>query len=182
MANLHKELKGLFNKYLERLAEEKRSNVSTYHYTPSNVHQGSFFNDDENVGIIYFYEWSDIHRAPRSFYTMKAFDNFLIGCQIYLKSYQKELIHHIFNPYIACKKDGSDIIIRASYDDLKKALESENKEPYNVGITRVPSTPSTPSTPPIPKGSVIHRPPMYCEAENRWPEMSEMNSDGFWEW
>lgn len=56
------------------------------------------------------------------------------------------------HPYITCKKGERDIIIRNSFTELSKAIEegskstvpftqnkgSEDKEPYNVAITRLP--------------------------------------------
>jgi hypothetical protein len=181
--NLNKDLKGLFFKWLARLEYER-----THRYTPSTsyaspristVHQGSlsFGGDDDIEGVIYFYEWSNATAIPRTFYTLKAFENFLDRSDIYVPSYQWELIRNIHNPYVSCKKNSKELIIKTSWDALKSALEeeskdsapfrnstsargSEDREPYSCAITRPP----------------IQRPPMYTEVENRYPDMEEVNS------
>lgn len=165
--NLNKELRGLFFKWLERLEYERTHRVNSHvGYRPSPSYQPAclnFGNDDEIEGVIYFYEWSNARTAPRTFYTLKAFENFLDRCGIYVPSYQWELIRNIPNPYVACKKDCKELIIKINWDSLKSALEednssskgSEDREPYAVRITR---------------------PPMYAEVNNRYPDMEEVNS------
>jgi hypothetical protein len=205
MSNISNRLKGLFNDYLIRLEEEKkRPTVSNYNYRPP--YQSSFLNgEDEFHGIIYFYEWSDANRTPKTFYTLKAFENFLNTSQIFLASYQKELVKHIHNPYIACRKDGKDIIIKSNYESLKHELEnedrssnpfrspyynnkgSEDSEPYGVQITRPPhhnnaakvlSCSVQPPTSPKPP---IQRPAIICEPEGRWDER-QPELGGEWGW
>ena len=205
MGNISNRLKGLFNDYLARIEEEKhRVTVSTYDYrnrtTPP---PPPMYNDDDYNGIIYFYEWSDITRPPKSYYTLHAFENFLMTCQIYMASYEKELIKHIHSCYIACSKDGKKLLIKCSYDSLKHALEtedrpsnpfrpiqsnkplidmrkgSEDKEPYSVAITRAPSVDNSVKVlnskvyPPNAPKSLIQRPPMY-EPNGRWDSREEM--------
>lgn len=181
MSNISNKLKVLFNEYLNRLEEEKRNRtVRTYdyrsNYAPSTVHH--YNNDEDFNGVIYFYEWSDIARTPKSYYTLKAFENFLNSSQIYLAGYEKEIIRHVHTCYIACNKGNRGLIIKSSYDSLKNALEpsvnkgSEDKEPYNVSITHVPT-----------EKSVIQRPPMY-EPSGRWDSREEMQDalGGIWGW
>ena len=181
MANLRNRLSDIFHSYLKRLDDEKKNaTVGSYH-RPIPCQQRLNFDDNTDFqGIIYFYEWSDANRTPKTFYTLDAFERFLNTSLIFMASYQKELIRNIHNPYIACRKDGKDIIIKCSYESLKHALEtedkstnpfrspskgSEDKEPYGVAITRPP----------------IKRPPMYIELENRWDEMHP-EVGGCWGW
>lgn len=166
MANLNKELKKLFFAHLKRVAEEKSksSTSSNVGYcggmTPPVTHRPPYqvglfngaINNDYYMGCIYFYEWSDTNRTPKTYYTLKAFEKFLNDCHIFLASWQREVISHMKHPYIACKKGERDIIIRNSFTELSKAIEegskstvpftqnkgSEDKEPYNVIITRAP--------------------------------------------
>ena len=172
MANLNKQLKTLFNQYLYG---PKKSNVETRResYTPPMRD----FNDF--TGIIYFYEWSDANRTPKSFYTLDKFEEFLNKSGIYLKSYQREIIKCMHNPYVACKKGERDLIIKKSYEMLKNELciptpvspstyrgGSEDREPYNVAITR---------------------PPMVFEPDSRYPEYRDCCGRGhmqgeFWDW
>ena len=86
------------------------------------------------------------------------------------------------NPYVTCKKGEKELIIKSSYTALKNALESvveqpplinfgsEDKEPYNVAITRPP----------------IQRPKMVFEPESRWPDMMPHchlhDEEEFWEY
>lgn len=181
MANLNKQLKTLFNQYLYG---SKKSSVETRResYTPPMRD----FNDF--TGIIYFYEWSDANRTPKSFYTLDKFEDFLNKSGIYLKSYQREIIKCMHNPYIACKKGERDLIIKKSYELLKSELGmssppptpvspstyrggSEDKTPYNVAITRPP----------------IQRPQTVFEPDSRYPEYTDLCGRGhyhgeFWDW
>lgn len=191
MGNLNKKLKDLFNAYLERLEKERTTTTTIYHspYYPR------YKSDDSDFqGVIYFYEWSDSNRTPRAYYTLKAFENFLNSSQIFLASYQKELIKNMHYSYIACKKGGKELFIKSSYEALKNALEegkkgSEDSEPYNVAITRHPQYQGEKAVkvlsckvypPNLPKSS-INRPPMYMEPENRWSE-TEPELGGSWGW
>ena len=202
MGNLNKKLKDLFNAYLERL--EKERTTTTYHSPCYPRHQ---FDNSDFQGVIYFYEWSDSSRAPRAYYTLNAFENFLNSSQIFLASFQKELIKNMHYSYIACKKGGKELIIKSGYEALKNALEegnkdsnsilitktfnkgSEDSEPYNVAITRSPQYQGEKAVkvlsckvypPNLPK-SLISRPPMYMEPENRWSE-TEPELGGSWGW
>ena len=192
--NLNKELSGLFFKWLERLEYER-----THRYTPSypyhtpiprsTPHQERInFDDDEIEGVIYFYEWSNVTATPRTFYTLKAFKDFMDRSNIYVPSYQWEIIRNIHNPYVACKKNCKELIIKFNWDELKNSLEEgssdkansfrsssnsshvsksmdgehEEQEPYSIAITHAP----------------IRKPPMYEEIDNRYPEMEEVA--GWW--
>jgi hypothetical protein len=175
MANLSKDLKTLFDKYLYG---PKKSNIETRHegYTPPVRGFCEF------TGIIYFYEWSDATRTPKSFYSLEKFEEFLNKSGIYLKSYQREIIKCMHNPYIACKKGERDLIIKKSYEMLKNELclsfpkptpptpatyrGSEDREPYSVAITR---------------------PPMVFEQGGRYPDYMDCCGRGhmqgeFWDW
>lgn len=185
MANLNKELKGLFNKYLDRLSYEK-----THPKVEHQSYQPNLF-DEKYTGVIYFYEWSDVTRTPKSFYSIEKFEEFLKSCEIYMQGFQREIISHMHNPYISCKKGEKELIIKSTYDSLKTALlddsvakgnpfrstgapsfnpmakGSEERIPYNVGITRPP----------------IQRPHMVFEPESRYPEMMPHAHNGeFWDW
>lgn len=184
--NINNRLRELFFTWLAHRYDNEQTHRydSTYHRPP--YQQRLNFADEEIDGIIYFYEWSDVHRPPTTYFTLRAFENFLDKSGIYVPSYQWELIKHIHNPYIACMKGGKELIIKTSYDGLKNALEweasnkdtnpfrstgsplynpmakgSEDREPYSVEITRVPC-------------SQINKPPMYREVDNRYPDMEEV--------
>lgn len=168
MSNISKQLKPLFNAYLKRLADEK--------YRPTvrhqNFRQPSLF-DNEFKGVIYFYEWSDVSRTPKSFYTLEKFEEFLDSCGIYMLGYQREILKNMRNPYVTCKKGTKELLIKVTYEALKAAVNipitpststrpnfmamgSEDREPYQVAVTRPP----------------IQRPPMY-EPEGRWQDENE---------
>jgi hypothetical protein len=167
MANLNKQLKPLFDAYLKRLADERTR--PTVRSGANNYREGSLFNGHrEFTGVIYFYEWSDVSRQPKTFYTMEKFEDFLESCNICMMGYQREIINNMHNPYITCKKGTKELIIKVTYDALKSAVTipsptdnfmakgSEDKVPYQVAVTRPP----------------IQRPPMY-EPEGRWQDENE---------
>ena len=161
MANLSKDLKNIFNKYLERKEREKYQPRKESYFQPTLFSGGGEFK-----GVIYFYEWSDVTRTPRSFYSLEKFEDFLESCNIYLVGYQREILKNMRNPYVACKRGTKELIIKVTYEALKGALNAESsfnpmampkpkeEEPYQVAVTR---------------------PPMKFEPENRYPDMGEFN-------
>lgn len=159
MANLSKDLKNIFNKYLERKEREKYQPKKESYFQPTLFSGG----ESHFTGIIYFYEWSDVTRQPKTFYTLEKFEDFLESCNIYLVGYQREILKNMRNPYVACKRGTKELIIKVTYEALKGALNAESsfnpmampqKEPYQVAVTR---------------------PPMHFEPENRYPDMGEFN-------
>lgn len=160
MANLSKDLKSIFNKYLERKENERlHPRVEHESYFQPTLFSGG----GEFKGVIYFYEWSDVSRTPKSFYSLEKFEDFLESCNICLVGYQREILKNMHNPYVACKRGTKELIIKVTYEALKGALNAENsfnpmampqKEPYQVAVTR---------------------PPMKLEPENRYPDMGEFN-------
>lgn len=154
MANLNKELRKIFFTTLKRKAEEATRRTSpTYGgggycggmmppvtHRPT-TYQPNLFSQTDSIGCIYFYEWSDTTRTPKTYYTLKAFESFLNDCHIYLASWQREVLSHMKHPYVACKKGERDIIIKNSYTELTKAIEEGSK------AATVPFTPSKPTLP-----------------------------------
>ena len=158
--NISNRLKDLFNESLLRECAEKKSRFHCYHGSSSFNAQS-----DDIKGALYFYEWSDINRSPRTFYFMSIFEKFLIDSGITLQGYEKEIIKNITNPYVSCKKGSKELIIKSSFDVLKKALENDssfksgNSVPYNVQCTHPP----------------IHRPMIYQETKNTMQEQVDLN-------
>jgi hypothetical protein len=199
MANLNKELKKLFFATLKRKAEEASRRTSpTYGgggycggmmppvtHRPT-TYQSNLFSQTDGVGCIYFYEWSDTTRIPKSYYTLKAFEAFLNDCHIYLASWQREVLSHMKHSYVACKRGERDIIIKGTFPELSKELnkpkateEGSGKKSENP-FPHIPSTASTAtnrgSEDVEPYSVAITRPPSMrhmepvFEPEGRWDE------------
>ena len=168
MANLNKQLRELFHAYLERI------NKPAVHVHRETYREPNLFSQDFS-GILYFYEWSDVTRQPKTFYTLEKFEDFLEQSNICILGYQREILKNMRNPYVTCRKGTKELIIKVSYDALKSAVNlesssmtsrppfsnfmaqgSEDKVPYQVAVTRPP----------------IQRPPMY-EPEGRWQDENE---------
>lgn len=159
MANLNKQLKKLFHDYLDRKENEKlHPNVEHKSYQPKLF--GSEFS-----GVIYFYEWSDVSRTPRTFYSLEKFEDFLESSNLFLLGWQREVIKNMHNPYISCKKGERELVIKVSYEQLKAALNNNNQAtvPYQVAITR---------------------PRMVFEPDSRYPDMmsQQQYECEFWDW
>jgi len=123
MANLSKNLKDLFH------ASLRRSSSNTFYHRPSS----STDSGSNGVNVIYFYEWSDATRMPRTFYTLDAFDSFMRDCGIYLQTFHREILRHLPKSFVACKKGEKTLIIRVDYDSLKKDLLSSSNDDDNKG-------------------------------------------------
>ena len=184
--NISKDLRRLFFSWLDRIEYERTHfSSSSNSSTVGNYPIGSSCNIDDGDdldGILYFYEWSDITNVPKQFFSLKSFINFLLKSGIYLASYQLELIRNIHSPYVACKKGSRDVIIKCSYDALKEALcgdeKKEDKEPYNVQVTRPPinNAPKVLSCSIYAPYSSVKRPNMIMEVDNNYPYMEEVGS------
>ena len=148
MGNIRDRLKDLFFKSLEHPNLDTTIRVYDYRGS-SSIHLND---EDFDFGLIYFYEWSDIHSLPKHFYTFKTFNKFLSDSGISINDSQWNEIKRIRNAYIACKKNTKDLLIKESYNSLRDALA----EPTVISCKVFPSN--------------IQRPPMYREVENRYPE------------
>lgn len=159
MANLNKQLRELFHAYMDR------TNGSSIPVRHESYRQPSLF-DQTFTGVIYFYEWSDVSRQPKTFYTLEKFEDFLEQSNICILGYQREIIKNMRNPYVTCRKGTKELIIKVNYDALKSAVNLESS--------------SMTSRPPfsnfMAQGSEdkipIQRPPMY-EPEGRWQDENE---------
>ena len=129
MANISKELKNIFHRYLKRLDDERTHRVSSYGSRVSHNRDS----EDDYDGVIYFYEWSNINRIPKSFYSIRSFRDFLTSSGIYLEGYKWELLRNLDTAYVCCKKNEKDVIIKCTWDSLKFALENGDKSnnPYH---------------------------------------------------
>ena len=75
---------------------------------------------------IYFYEWSNLNRAPRICYQLDAFDNFLKTSDIYMELYQKEIIKNSGTVFITCYTGTKNLNIRSTYKNLLDALREHD--------------------------------------------------------
>lgn len=174
--NISKDLRRLFFEYISNIGKSKEV---THHHNPyygssgnTNIppNRGYSSYDGEFRGVIYFYEWSDVNRTPRIFYTLKAFEKFLNDSQIYLVGWQREVIINLPNRYITCKKGSKELIIKCGYESLRREIEEiakkeGNSEPYHVAITRPPS--------------MRHATMVDDDVNSRYPQYTEGE---FWEW
>lgn len=163
MKNISNRLKELFHASLN---SSNKPTVSDYR-APSYHQTHIGFDDEDYNGIIYFYEWSDIKRSPKTFYTMKGFETFLRDSGIFIAGYQRELIRNLNNAYVTCLRNTKDLLIKCSYDSLRISLNNEsggnNQVPYNVQCTHPPM-------------SMVHRPMTIDEPNNRWDRMEKINT------
>ena len=133
MGNISKQkLWALFRLYLIRKEEEKHS------YTPTNYCGfrcggiGTKSDYGTYNGIIYFYEWSDMNRAPIMFYSVTAFDDYMKRCNIFMPPFQRDMIRNLNYAYVTCKKGKSELLIRGTRPGLLEALTREDAPGVSV--------------------------------------------------
>ena len=118
MKNISKDLKGLFKEYMQN----KNKPYTTYN---SNSHREPIvFATSIKV---FFYEWSDVSRAPRAFYTMEAFESYLKTCGIYIQLYEKDIITNLGECFITCYKGKKQLCIRSTYKHLFDTITENEK-------------------------------------------------------
>ena len=129
--NLCKKVSEILNKFLN---EPKASTASSSNgnYVPSNrnpFYRGlpSGCSREYLQGVLRFYEWSDLYRAPVLFHTLEDFIVFLRRSNIAISDIERNLILSIHNPFVTCEEGKAKLIIRASSADLKLALDVAKK-------------------------------------------------------
>lgn len=177
--NRSKDLRDLFRKSLKRKLE-----VVTYRpsdYRRHDIYEGEISFADKIK--VYFYEWSDITRVPRTFDDLGSLEDYLKACGMYLQLYQRDIINNCGTVYMTCYKGTKELNVRGSYgklidsmnehDRLSKEIEEAKKAKTNdrckkpmkvITVNNNPfyagKTVGSPST-------SIQQPPML-EPENRW--------------
>lgn len=194
--NRSKDLRDLFRKSLKRKATE----VTTYRASDYRRH-GAYESEINFVDKIkvYFYEWSDVTRVPRTFDDLGSLEDYLKACGMYLQLYQRDIINNCGTVYMTCYKGSKELNVRGSYgklldsmnehDRLSKQIEESKKEKESTTST-VGGRPSDPSmdifkgsnpfyggTKTVDSPSGIQRPVMV-EPEGRWQE--EAPYSNFW--
>ena len=162
MVNKSKDLRKLFKAYMAR-KEEESSRPSNYSHTALGGRSQQYYNDtfQSNTtfhGVIFFYEWSDITRDPVRYFSIPLFEKFLNESELELEPYQREIIMNLNQCYITCKPGCKDLVLRASYDNLKATMGRlyENSKDTTVPPLMLPA-PHDVST----GGVNNHMSPMY---------------------
>lgn len=139
MANISGELKSLFK---EHMLNKSKPAVSSGRVGGA-YKDGILFTSSVKI---YFYEWSDVCRVPKAFYTLESFDTYLRGCGIYLQMFEKDIIVNLGESFISCYRGKRLLCIRATYKHLLDAmndhdrLESDiDKHKLNVFRNNLPS-------------------------------------------
>ena len=167
MGNISKEkLWALFRLYLIRKEEEEHS------YTPPSYCGfrcggiGTKSDYGTYNGTIYFYEWSDMNRAPIMFYSVTAFDDYMKRCNIFMPPFQRDMIRNLDHAYVTCKKGKSELLIRGTRPGLLEALAREDSP--GVSVNDLPPLPEKDGQLRLPypvactyPPSVSRVPPMY---------------------
>lgn len=73
-------------------------------------------------GVLRFFEWSDLNRAPVLFYRLEDFIVFIRRSNIPISDTERNLILSTHNPYVTCEEGKAKLIIRGSSADLNTAL------------------------------------------------------------
>jgi len=112
--NKSKELRDLFRKSLFN----KRNN--TY------INDRIIFNDENDIKI-YFYEWSDINRVPRTFNDIVSFEDYLKACGIFMHLYQRDIIANCGTVFAVCYKGTKELNLRSSYANLVDSMNEHDR-------------------------------------------------------
>ena len=124
-----------FNKFLEEDSKPKTyTNTSTI-YKPTKYNCDKYI-DCTNEGFVqysdkievYFYEWSDIENNVRHYNSLAAFYDYCKESGIIITEYQRSNVIKTNNTYfMSCYPNKSIIMIRDTYEELKRGLAMANK-------------------------------------------------------
>jgi hypothetical protein len=153
--NRSKDLRDLFR---QSLINERKRPKTDYAHSPyynrygsgvlDNVHRIPSQYSDNSIRI-YFYEWSDLSKAPRTFYQLDVFESFLKTSGIYMEFYQKDIIKNLGTVYATCYTGTKNLNVRANYKNLLDTLREHDAKRL------------------VPK---IQQPKLILEPQGRWPE------------
>lgn len=130
--NLCKKVSDILNKFLSEPKTSTASSSSNGNYVPltrNPFYRGlpSSCGREYLKGVLRFYEWSDLYRAPVLFYTLEDFIVFLRRSNIVITDIERNLLLQTHNPFVTCEEGKAKLIIRASSADLKLALDVAKK-------------------------------------------------------
>ena len=129
--NLCKKVSEILNKFLNepKASTTSSSNGNYVPLTRNPFYRGlpSSCGREYLKGVLRFYEWSDLYRAPVLFYTLEDFIVFLRRSNIAISDIERNLILSTHNPFVTCEEGKAKLIIRASSADLKLALDIAKK-------------------------------------------------------
>lgn len=142
-SNKRKDLHGLFIKAMNS------TSIPIHYGGTSGMSHGRAFM------YIQFYEWSDVNRIPKVFYSMEAFTRFLTTSGLSLKGFQVDAINALNGRvHVACKKGSSELVVRSTKQGLESALSANDG-----GVTHAPTIPLVNGLPSSVRPSGV--PPMY---------------------
>lgn len=160
--NRRKDLRDLFRKSLASsrvVINDYRGRGCNYPYINRNWLERKI--------CIYFYEWSDIYRVPRSFNLISEFEDYLKKCGIYMQYFQKEMILNHGTVYATCYKGSKELNMRTSYANLLSSMKENLKDS------------NTPSNTTNNNENKIMRPTVVGETEGRLDDYDEFNDYWF---
>ena len=128
--NRSKDLRDLFRQSLINERNRPKIDYNDYYRKRyggvlDNIHKIPMQYANHSVRI-YLYEWSNLNQAPRIFYQLDAFDNFLKTSGIYMELYQKEIIKNLGTVFITCYTGTKNLNIRSTYKNLLDALREHD--------------------------------------------------------
>ena len=128
--NRSKDLRRLFREWVKKGCISSDITVGGYHRSyPNEI----LFQKDIRI---YFYEWSDVNKCPKSFYTLTAFDNYLKSCGITLELYQRDIINNLGTVYVTCYTGTKNLNIRSTYRNLLDSMAEYSNKCLAASIQR----------------------------------------------
>lgn len=116
----------------EHLEDVKKNKTTTYsNWEYGGYSRGSSVNTtrgwESDYRTIYFYEFSDTNRAPKTFSRVSDFVKWCEEHKIFMSDYTKsELKTNTLN-YVTCYVNSATLIIRHTYQELKLVSESQKE-------------------------------------------------------
>lgn len=122
--NRSKDLRDLFRESLKR----KSTDVTVYRASDYRRH-GAYereINFADKIKV-YFYEWSDVTRVPRTFDDLGSLEDYLKASGIYLQLYQRDIINNCGTVYMSCYKGTKELNVRGSYGKLLDSMNEHDR-------------------------------------------------------
>lgn len=118
----------------KKVIEEKGK--SSYNGSRTSPYYNSLYNCESDFRALYFFELSDINRAPKYFCRVSEFVDWAKKNNILLSETKIHELKTMPSSYNICKRGSTTIITRCSRYLLEQAFnESEKKSDYNIPTT-----------------------------------------------
>lgn len=123
----------LVKRHLKRIADDEEAERAKRAAEYNRTFPYSSGNTNTPISVyIYFYEWSTLYGAMRTFTEYRTFFKFCADSNIAVTETDRQLLYNTYYAYVTCKKGKNELLISKTFCGLKEKLEAGDDVNKNV--------------------------------------------------